>query len=165
MTSQQKSISTIVMMLTSIIFSVQLADAGIITMCNQYDTASISPTSKLYIVQNDIWNDTSNSQCLQVDYATGDFNIASANHNKPLNGPCAAYPSTFKGCHWGNCSNNSGMPIQLYSILHAISGWSTVQPALGSYNVAYDIWFKFRRYFQHQWINYWRTRVFGRTSG
>ena len=134
------SILVISLTLASIIFSTQPAEGGIVTICERSDTVNITPISNLYVVQNNIWNDLDNSQCLHVNNTNGNFSITSANHNK-LNGAPAAYPSTFKGCHWGNCSNNSGMPIKLTSILHAMSGWSTVQPTLGVYNVAYDIWF------------------------
>jgi len=141
MTIKLKSFSIICLALNSILFSVQLTHAGTVVICHQYDMINIMPSSKLYVVQNNIWNDVDDSQCLKVNEVTGDFSITSVNHNSPLNGPPAAYPSTFKGCHWGNCSNNSGMPIKLSSILNANSGWSTVKSISGAYNAAYDIWF------------------------
>jgi len=119
-------------------------------ICNKYDTVSITPSTNAislinssinkYVVQNNIWNGDDGSQCLRVNKAMGSFSITSANHNKPFDGPPAAYPSIFKGCHWGNCTNNSGMPIKVSSILNANSSWSTVQPASGVYNVVYDLW-------------------------
>lgn len=141
MTATLKSLFLIPMALIGVIFSIQLACAGTVTICDQYDTVNITPNSKLYVVQNCIWNGVDGSQCIKVSDTTGNFSITSAKHKKPLDGSPAAYPSTFKGCHWGDCTKNSGMPIKLSSILHANSGWSTVQPSSGVYNTTYDIWF------------------------
>ena len=120
-------------------------------ICKKDDTVSITPSTNAislitssingYVVQSNAWNDVHESQCLSVNKATGNFSITSANHDKPLDGPPAAYPSIFKGCHWGNCTNNnSGMPRKVSSIFYANSSWSTVQPASGVYNVVYDLW-------------------------
>jgi len=111
-------------------------------LCNQLDTACVGTSAKSYIIQNNIFNDIDGSQCLKFSGATGDFSITSSVSNKPLDGPPAAYPSIFKGCHWGNCTNNfiSGMPKKINNILRANSSWKTVQPSSGIYNVVYDIW-------------------------
>jgi Glycosyl hydrolase family 12 len=130
------------MMLLSALFFTQLASAAIVQKCNRYDTVNITPGTKTYVVQNDIWNGVNGSQCISVNESTGDFSVISSNHNKPLNGPPASYPSIFKGCHWGNCTNTmrSGMPRQVGAILNATTSWNTIQPGSGVYNVVYDIW-------------------------
>ncbi len=114
--------------------------AATVSICNTGDTVNISPSTKNFVVQNNIWNDVNGSQCLSVDDQTGNFTVTSANHNKGSGAP-AAYPSIFKGCHWGNCTNNSGMPIRVSAISSARSSWNTTQPNTGVYDVAYDIWY------------------------
>ena len=117
------------------------ARAASVSICNTTDTVNITSSSKMYVVQNNIWNDVNGSQCLTVDDTTGNFTVTSANHNKATNGAPAAYPSIFQGCHWGDCTNNSGMPLQVSAISSATTSWSTTQPGSGTYDVAYDIWF------------------------
>jgi cellulose 1,4-beta-cellobiosidase len=88
---------------------------------------------------NNPWNATS-KQCLEICSGTA-WKVTQANHNLPLAGPPASYPAIFKGCHWGNCTQGSSLPIQVSRLASAISNWSTVQPSSGAYNVSYDIWF------------------------
>lgn len=120
----------------------QISSEASISRCNRYDTVNITSTTNTYIVQNNIWNDVNGSQCLSVDGLTGNFRITSSNHNKPLNGPPASYPSIFKGCHWSRCTNatRSGMPKQISTLLNATTNWITAQPNSGVYNVVYDLW-------------------------
>lgn len=120
----------------------QVSSEANVSKCNQYDTVNITPTTRTYIVQNNIWNNINGSQCINVDGLTGNFRITSSNHNKPLNGPPASYPSIFKGCHWSRCTNSarSVMPKQISTLLSATTNWITTQPNLGVYNVVYDLW-------------------------
>jgi len=60
----------------------------------------------------------------------------------------AAYPSIFKGCHWGNCTIGTGapFPIMVGNIATLQSTWTmaatTGTPAdTGVWDAAYDIWF------------------------
>jgi len=106
-------------------------------------TSTCDPTGTLaagdYTIQNNEWNSTA-QQC--VTYSSGTaWSVSTANFNLPTAGAPATYPSIFKGCHWGQCTPNSGLPIQVSKIATATSSWSTVQPASGAYDVAYDIWF------------------------
>jgi len=121
--------------------SVPQVRAATVSICNITDTVNVTSSSKKYVVQNNVWNDVNGSNCMNVDDQTGNFSITSANHNKATNGAPAAYPSIFQGCHWGNCSNNSSMPVQVSAITSATTSWSTTQPGSGTYDVAYDIWF------------------------
>jgi hypothetical protein len=108
-------------------------------VCAQFGSTTIN--GGRYIVQNNNWGDTS-QQCINVT-ATG-FSIASASHNKPQNGAPGAYPSVYAGCHYGNCSSGSGLPLQTSN-----AQFQTVQtsvamsyPNNGSiYDASYDIWF------------------------
>src|ERR1700726_4319876 len=98
---------------------------------------TISIDSGAYTFQNNEWN-SSAQQCATVS-GTG-FRLTTADFNLPTNGAPATYPSIFKGCHWGNCTTNSGMPVEGSQIGSALSSWSTPLPP-GPSDVAYDIWF------------------------
>lgn len=92
-----------------------------------------------YVIQNNEWN-SSAQQCITYTSGTA-WSVSTANFALPTNGAPATYPSIYKGCHWGLCSTGSGLPIQVSNLGSATSSWSTVQPASGAYDVAYDLWF------------------------
>jgi cellulose 1,4-beta-cellobiosidase len=91
-----------------------------------------------YTIQANEWNSTL-QQCIGYSGGTA-WSVDTANFNLGTNGAPATYPSIFKGCHWGDCTPNSGLPIQVSRLGSATSSWSTVQPASGAYDVAYDLW-------------------------
>jgi hypothetical protein len=66
--------------------------------------------------------------------------VVTQDNNCATNGAPCGYPSVYKGCHYGNCTNNSGLPIQVSSLSGASSSWS-INTAPGSWNASYDIWF------------------------
>jgi len=107
------------------------------TTCTKWGTISINGNQ--YIYQQNEWN-SNLTQCASVDETTGAWTITQANFNLPNNGAPATYPSIFRGCHWGNCSSSSGLPIQVSALASATSSWSTTQVSSGAYNVAYDLW-------------------------
>lgn len=94
-----------------------------------------------YMVQPNVWG-TAGSQnlCTSVTGTTPTFNITTSTLNQGGSAP-AGYPSIFKGCHYGRCTNmkTSNLPMLVSSIGSAISSWS-VTTASGTYNVAYDLW-------------------------
>ena len=106
-------------------------------------TSTCDPTGTIpagdYMIQNNEWNSTA-QQCVTYTGGTA-WSVSTANFNLPTSGAPATYPSIFKGCHWGLCTPNSGLPIQVSKLGSATSSWSTTQPASGAYDVAYDIWF------------------------
>jgi chitodextrinase len=107
------------------------------------DTTTCDPNGTIsageYTIQANEWN-SSDRQC--VTYTSGTaWSMSTANFNLATNGAPATYPSIFKGCHWGLCTPNSGLPIQVSKLGSAVSSWNTVQPASGAYDVAYDLWF------------------------
>jgi hypothetical protein len=110
--------------------------AGGTTHCGQFENVSVADNQ--YVVQTNEWNSTQ-TQCVRVT-ATG-FAVTEANFGLPTAGPPASYPSIFKGCHWGNCTNGSGMPVQVASLPAVKSGWTVVAPESGAYDIAYDLWF------------------------
>jgi Glycosyl hydrolase family 12 len=102
--------------------------------CDQWGTIPINNGE--YIYQQNEWN-SSASQCATVS-GVG-FSLTTSNFNLP-NGAPATYPSIYKGCHWGNCSTNSGMPIKVSNIGTATS-IVNITTAPGDWDAAYDIWF------------------------
>ena len=108
-------------------------------ICSQYGSTPIQGGK--YVVQNNVWGD-STTQCINVTN-TG-FAVTSAVHNLPQNGAPAAYPSVYAGCHYGNCTSGSGLPLRVSdSRFSTIStGVSMSYPNNGSvYDASYDIWF------------------------
>jgi chitodextrinase len=91
-----------------------------------------------YTLQANEWN-SSASQCVTATGGTA-WSLSTANFNLSTSGAPATYPSLYKGCHWGACTTSSGLPIQISQLGSATSSWSTVQPASGAYDVAYDLW-------------------------
>src|SRR5262245_34124815 len=92
-----------------------------------------------FTIQANEWNSTA-PQCITYSSGTA-WSVSTANFGLGTNGAPATYPSIFKGCHWGNCTTGSGLPIQVSNLGTATSSWSTGQVGSGAYDVAYDIWF------------------------
>jgi cellulase/cellobiase CelA1 len=105
-------------------------------LCGATQTTAVNGGE--YIAQNNVWG-ASTPQCISVSGTS--FTVDSSGHNNPTNGAPASYPSLFKGCHWGQCTTGSGLPVQVGSMPAVTSDWSTVQPASGAYDVAYDLWY------------------------
>ncbi|MEU6854671.1 cellulose binding domain-containing protein [Actinacidiphila alni] len=114
----------------------QSAHADPVSTCAPQGTLPVAGGE--YTLQANEWNSTA-QQCLTATGGTA-WSLSTANFNLPTNGAPATYPSLFKGCHWGDCTPNSGLPIQVNKLGSAVSSWSTVQPASGAYDVAYDLW-------------------------
>jgi Glycosyl hydrolase family 12 len=107
------------------------------TTCDRFGTIAVAGGT--YVFQNDEWNSTQ-TQCTAVDATTGAWTITQASFDLPTNGAPAAYPSIYRGCHWGNCTTQNPLPIQVSKLVSARSSWSTTQADAGAYDVAYDIW-------------------------
>jgi Glycosyl hydrolase family 12/Ricin-type beta-trefoil lectin domain len=110
--------------------------AQTVTDCSGNGTHQINGGASIY--QQNEWNSTL-TQCASINTTTGDFTMTTANFSASGGAP-ATYPSIFKGCHWGLCSSNSGLPIQVNKIGSATTSWNTTQPGSGAYDVAYDLW-------------------------
>jgi len=109
--------------------------AAAVTNCQPQ--GSISLAGGEYTLQNNEWN-SSAPQCVTATTGTA-WSMTTANFNLSGGAP-ATYPSIYKGCHWGACTTGSNLPIQVSKLASATSSWSTVQPASGAYDVAYDLW-------------------------
>ncbi|PRX99795.1 GH12 family glycosyl hydrolase domain-containing protein [Allonocardiopsis opalescens] len=105
-------------------------------LCGQYDSLRVD--GGRYIVQNNVWG-ASTRQCIDVNGTS--FTVTVAEHNNSTSGAPAGYPSIYAGCHYRNCTTNSGMPRQVSSMNTVTSSWSTSAPSSGVYNVAYDLWY------------------------
>lgn len=109
-----------------------------VAICEKYGSTNIQ--GGRYIVQNNNWGDDT-TQCINVT-STG-FAITTASHNKPTNGAPGSYPSVYFGCHYGNCSAGSGLPMQA-----SAGGFGGISTSVamgyvssGVWDAAYDIWF------------------------
>jgi hypothetical protein len=105
-------------------------------ICDQFGSTKIQ--NNRYVVQNNRWNGAAVNQCISV--STTGFQITSGTQNLPTNGAPASYPSVFAGCHWGNCSSNSGLPVQISAFRNPTSSVS-YHTTSGQWDAAYDIWF------------------------
>jgi hypothetical protein len=95
-----------------------------------------------YMVQNDEWGSGA-PECVAVATGGG-FTVATSAIAKSADGSPGGYPSIYRGCHWGICTPDSGLPVPASKLLSpgtVTTSWATTQPSAGAYDVAYDIWF------------------------
>jgi glycosyl hydrolase family 12 len=115
------------------------SSGGTTTLCHsQAHTVS----GGTYTIMNNEWH-SSAAQCITTD-GTASFTVANSSIANTTHGAPGGYPLIYRGCHWGACTPDSGLPIQVSSIRAGtvITSWSTSQPGGSNhYNVAYDIWF------------------------
>lgn len=105
------------------------------TICAMQTPVSVD--NNTYHIQNNEF-DSSATECINVNGTI--FNVTQSGISNATNGSPGAYPSIYIGCHWGNCTSNSNLPVQVSAIANARSEWNTTQPASGTYDAAYDIW-------------------------
>jgi cellulase/cellobiase CelA1 len=105
-----------------------------VQICDQYGTTTIGGK---YVVMNNRWG-TSATQCINVT-STG-FSIIQQDGTGNLSGAPVSYPAVYLGCHYGNCSPSSPLPMQISQISSATSSTSDTYPSSGTYDAAYDIW-------------------------
>jgi len=112
------------------------AQAATTTLCNGQTTAVAGGA---YNVQNNEWNSTA-PECITTD-GNADFTVANSSISQ--SGSPGGYPSIYKGCHWGDCTTNSGLPVQVSAMTpgKVTTSWNTTLPNAGAYDVAYDIWY------------------------
>jgi Glycosyl hydrolase family 12 len=113
--------------------------AATTTLCG---SRSASVSGGAYAVMNNEWHSGA-PQCITTD-GSASFTVANSSIAQTTHGPPGAYPFIYKGCHWGACTSDSGLPIRVSGIRTGtvITSWSTTQPRGSSvYDVVYDIWF------------------------
>ena len=116
------------------------AHAATTSLCDS-QTASVSGGA--YTLQNNEY-DSSAAECVSTD-GNADFTVTGSPIDNATNGSPGAYPSLYKGCHWGACTTGSGLPVEVSNMGtgDVTTSWSTSQPggSANAYDVAYDIWF------------------------
>jgi hypothetical protein len=127
------SIFILALFVLAVLGSIQPASAATGQICDQYGTT----TQGNYIVMNNRWG-TSATQCINV--TTSGFQIVQQDGTGNLSGAPVSYPAIYLGCHYGNCSPNSPLPMQISAISSATSSTTETYPGSGTYDAAYDIW-------------------------
>jgi hypothetical protein len=127
------SIVVVALVMVSALVSIQPTRAATGTICDQYGTT----TQGNYIVMNNRWG-TSATQCINV--TTSGFQIIQQDGTGNLSGAPVSYPAIYLGCHYGNCSPNSPLPMQISQIRSATSSTTETYPSSGTWDAAYDIW-------------------------
>jgi hypothetical protein len=74
-----------------------------------------------------------------------DFTISSSGVSVSHDGAPGAYPSLYKGCHWGDCTADSGMPVPVSTMTSTpdkvTTSYSTSTVNSGAWDDSYDIWY------------------------
>jgi len=74
-----------------------------------------------------------------------DFTISTSGVNVSHDGAPGAYPSLYKGCHWGDCTANSGLPVPVSAMTstpdEVTTSYSTSTVNSGAWDDSYDIWY------------------------
>ena len=137
LTTKQIRATTLLMAVT-VLVATSFVTAGIAQAANTTCAQQATISAGDYNIQTNEWN-SSLQQCITTSGTA--WSVTTANFNMATNGAPATYPSIYKGCHWGNCTSNSGLPIQVSNLTSATTSWSTTQVDSGAYDVAYDLWF------------------------
>ena len=115
------------------------SSAGTTTHCH----SQAHPVSGgTYTVMNNEWHSNA-KQCITTD-GTASFTVANSSIATTTHGAPGGYPLIYRGCHWGACTPDSGLPIRVSGIYSGtvITSWNTTHPGGSNrYNVTYDIWF------------------------
>jgi hypothetical protein len=74
-----------------------------------------------------------------------EFTIESSGVSVSHDGAPGAYPSIYKGCHWGYCTQNSGMPVAVSAMTSTpdkvTTTYDTTTVDSGAWDDSYDIWY------------------------
>jgi hypothetical protein len=102
--------------------------------CEKYGTFTLNNGE--FTVQNDVWG-ASTTQCITANGNSG-FTVSTSAANQSS---VAAYPSIYKGCHYGVCTSNSGLPMLVSNVTDANYSWSVGGMVSGNFDVAAEAWF------------------------
>lgn len=109
-----------------------------------YKVQPVSTSTGTYYIQGNEYNDGATETLCYSD--NPGFELSTSDLYVATDGAPAAYPSIFKGCHWGNCTPDSGLPVSV-SKMTSTPGYVTttddnsINGAPGSWDDSYDIWF------------------------
>ncbi|HSA99572.1 MAG TPA: hypothetical protein VLE49_02900 [Anaerolineales bacterium] len=123
----------VLLLVLSALVTSQPAAAATGQICDQYGTT----TQGNYVIMNNRWG-TSATQCINV--TTNGFQIVRQDGTGNLSGAPVSYPAIYIGCHYGNCSPSTNLPMQISRINSAQTSVSLSFPSSGTYDAAYDIW-------------------------
>lgn len=104
-------------------------------ICDQFGGMTVA---NRYIVNNNRFGSQTATQCIEVT-DTG-FRVGSMWGTTEANWIPIGYPVIFYGCHWGQCSPGTVLPMQLSQIHSARSSVDFGFIDGLKYNAAYDIW-------------------------
>jgi hypothetical protein len=94
-----------------------------------------------YVLQGDEWN--SSAPMTITSDGNVDFRVASDGLSTGPGAP-GAYPSLYFGCHWGNCTASSGLPLSVATIESPGTVTTSIvctNDISGRWDNSYDIWF------------------------
>ncbi len=75
---------------------------------------------------------------------TPQFGVTTSGISVATDGAPGAYPSLYEGCHWGTCTSDSGLPVEvrILETLDAVTtSYATQTVSTGSWDDAYDIFY------------------------
>jgi cellulose 1,4-beta-cellobiosidase len=134
----KKGLSFIIVLL---LFPVSII-AQIIVISTPGSKTSTTVMGGEYNVMNNVWGSGTGvgAQHVEVDTSSTYFRIILSEHNSSS---VAAYPSIFKGNHWGWATTKyNPMPIRIDEIDSAPFTWIIDTAGVsGTYNCAYESWF------------------------
>ena len=99
----------VLLLVLSVLVTSQPAAAATGQICDQYGTT----TQGNYVIMNNRWG-TSATQCINV--TTNGFQIVRQDGTGNLSGAPVSYPAIYIGCHYGNCSPSTNLPMQISRI-------------------------------------------------
>ena len=122
------------------------AQPSVAIACNPQYTithSSIIPVDGgIYQMQTNEYN--SNAPFAMCGDGGTDFKITQSQIGVTYDTP-GGYPSIYRGCHWGDCTKDSGLPIQVSSLEKDTSqvrlSYDTQVSARGVWDDAFDIFF------------------------
>jgi len=98
--------------------------------------------SRLHYVQANEYN--SSAPFVICGNGTPEFDIATSGISVATGGAPGAYPSLYTGCHWGTCTSDSGLPVQVSSLEvpgTVTASYVTKTVSTGAWDDAYDIFY------------------------
>jgi Glycosyl hydrolase family 12 len=75
---------------------------------------------------------------------TPQFEVITSGINIAADGTPGAYPSLYTGCHWGTCTSDSGLPIEVAALERpgtVTTSYATQTASEGAWDDTYDIFY------------------------
>jgi hypothetical protein len=82
-----------------------------------------------YNVITNYWSGScSGTQCVTINDSTGAFGVTEYTGNCPNVG---SYPAIYYGCHYGNCSSGTNLPMLVSNLTCVTSSWNFTPTTTG----------------------------------